>query len=249
MNNKCEGIILRQRDYKDNDMILTILSKEFGRISLIAKGVKKAASKNASSVMPFTKSIFYFNHHENSELHTMQKAESKKMYHHLYDHLEKQLIAELLCEICSKVEYDSYDELYELLDSSLYHLDVEDNDFGVLAFFVAKMNILLGINPNVDGCIFCGSTHQIAGISIYDGGFVCANCFDSVKHQHMRVDRLRYFRLFHKAGLMDYAVLEKLNHYSYEDVESILLMFMEYSGIHLKGMKLLKEIITFEPIK
>lgn len=249
MNNQCEGIILHQREYKDNDIILTVLSKEYGKISFVARGIKKASSKNASSCTPFTKSIFYFNYRETSDLQSLKTAERIQMYRHIYDDLRKQVIASIICEMCMKIDCEQHAYLYELLQLCLSYLDVGNNDYGVFAFFTAKMNEVAGVNPDVDGCVHCGNDHNIAGISIYDGGFICANCFDVSKHQHISIDRLRFFRLFHKAKINDYPILESLKMYSYQDVEPIITMFIEYSGIHLTGMKLLREIITFEPIE
>lgn len=249
MNNQCEGIVLHQREYKDNDMILTVLSKDYGKISFVARGIKKASSKNASSCTPFTKSIFYFNYRETSDLQSLKTAERIQMYRHIYDDLRKQVIASIICEMCMKIDSEQFPYLYELLQQCLSYLDTGNNDYGVFAFFTAKMNEVAGVNPDVDGCVHCGNDHNIAGISIYDGGFICANCFDVSKHQHISIERLRFFRLFHKAKINDYPILEALKTYSYQDIEPIITMFIEYSGIHLTGMKLLREIITFEPIE
>lgn len=249
MNNQCEVIILHQREYKDNDMILSVLSKEYGRLSFVARGIKKASSKNAASCTLFAQSVFYFNYRETSELQTLKTAERKHMFRYIYDDLRKQVLASIMCEMCMKIENDNSEYLYELLTLCLTYLDEGNNDYGVFAFFSAKMNAIAGVNPDVDGCIYCGNDHNIAGISVNDGGFICANCFDVQKHEHVSVERLRYFRLFHKAGLYDYKVLEALKVYSYQDIEPIIMMFIEYSGIHLTGMKLLKQIITFEPIE
>ncbi|NBK98122.1 MAG: DNA repair protein RecO [Erysipelotrichia bacterium] len=249
MNNQCVGIVLKQQDYKDNDMILTILSKEYGKLSLLAKGIKKASSKNASSCALFVQSVFYFHYRETSRMQTLKTAERKHMFFHLYDDLEKQVIAAILCEMSEKIECEDGDYLYTLLLQCLKTLDEGHNDYGVLAFFCAKMNEIAGISPNVDGCVFCGDPHHIIAVSLYDGGFVCTQHYDVRRHIHLSQERLRYFRLFHKAGLHDYPVLEKIKVYSYEDIEMIVQLFQEHSGIHLKGMQLLQEIITFKPIE
>ena len=42
-----EGIILKKTVYKENDMILHIYTKEYGKIGIIARGIRKITSKNA----------------------------------------------------------------------------------------------------------------------------------------------------------------------------------------------------------
>ena len=59
MNNVCEGIVLRQREFKDNDVILQVLTKEEGTLSFVAKGIQKAKSKNVSACALFCYSRFY----------------------------------------------------------------------------------------------------------------------------------------------------------------------------------------------
>ena len=46
MNDKINGFVLAQNDYKDNDLLLQVLTKEYGILSLVAKAAKKINSKN-----------------------------------------------------------------------------------------------------------------------------------------------------------------------------------------------------------
>ena len=167
------------------------------------------------------------------------------MFHHIYDDLTKQIIASVLCEVCSKIIKEESFYMFEMLKKCLTYLNVGNNDFGVLGFFMAKANELIGISPNVDACTHCDS-QQVVAISIQDGGFVCANCFEEHKDVRVSIERLRYFRLFHKAGLEDYEALASITSFTYMDIKPIILMFLEYSGIHLSGIKLLEEIITID---
>ena len=45
MHYKVEGLVLRETDYKDNDKLLTILTKDQGRLTARARGVKSKTSK------------------------------------------------------------------------------------------------------------------------------------------------------------------------------------------------------------
>ena len=44
-----EGVILKRTPYKENDMILHVYTKEYGKIGVLARGVRKMTSKNASA--------------------------------------------------------------------------------------------------------------------------------------------------------------------------------------------------------
>ena len=54
------GIVLKAIPFKENDMILSVYFKEFGKLSLLASGLRKPKSKNASSCQPLMLSEFTF---------------------------------------------------------------------------------------------------------------------------------------------------------------------------------------------
>ncbi len=64
MNDRIIGFILNQRDYKESAVILTVLTEDYGKISLIAAGVKKMTSRNAGSILPYTKAEFQLDYRD-----------------------------------------------------------------------------------------------------------------------------------------------------------------------------------------
>ena len=51
-----EAIILKARNLGEADKILTLLTKEHGKLDAVAKGVRKIKSKNRGAVQPFSQS-------------------------------------------------------------------------------------------------------------------------------------------------------------------------------------------------
>lgn len=244
MNNKCEGIVLRQNDYRDSDMILSVYTKEYGKMSFLARGLKKAKSKNASSCTLFCNSIFHFNDNGKNTMQTLKNAERIKLFHHIYEDLLLQTMAQLMCECVEKVADDKNEELYDVLYKSLNYLNEGKNPYIVLGLFMAKCNGFYGISPNVDECVKCHSKSNIASLSLRDGGFLCIQCMDPLYHKRYSENALRTFRLFHKAGIDDLSILEEHIECTYEDINTIIAFFEEYSGIHLKSKSFLDKIIT-----
>ncbi|MGH7246436.1 MAG: DNA repair protein RecO, partial [Candidatus Levyibacteriota bacterium] len=52
---KVEGIIIKRRNMGEADRVLTILTKDQGKMTIKAKGVRKIASKRASHIEPLNK--------------------------------------------------------------------------------------------------------------------------------------------------------------------------------------------------
>ncbi len=241
MNRSEEVIIVHQQDYKDNDVILHVVGKDIGKESFYARGIKKSKSKNASSCGLFQKSRFNYVQSA-KDMQSLKSAEKVSMYTHIYDDLMKQIIAQLFCEVMHKIEEVDYCVAYDILSNSLHNLNKSDQPLCVLALFFAKTNNLLGINPVVDECVRCKQERAITSISIVDGGFICLNCKE-IQDRKATLDMLKAYRLFHKAGIEDFKILEELKKYKYEEVEPIIQHFTYYSGVQLKGLKFLESII------
>lgn len=243
MNNSCETIVLRHQDFRENDVILTVYTKEFGKLSFLARGLKKATSKNAAHCSLFCHSIFHFNDNEKQGMQTLKNAERKNMFRHIYEDLNKQAIAQVMCECIEKIGDEPSELLFEILLKSLTYLNDTKKPFVVLGLFLAHCNEYCGIRPNVDECIKCHRQDQIAAISLQDGGFLCLHCMDGFYHERLSEEQLRSFRLFHKADIDDFYVLEKYLNSDFEDIKHILLIFEEYSGVQIKSAAFLEKVV------
>lgn len=69
------AFILQQLKYRETSLIIDALTRDFGRVSLLAKGVRKAKSKTAGLLQPFIPlTISYFG---NAELKTLTDVERR----------------------------------------------------------------------------------------------------------------------------------------------------------------------------
>jgi len=67
------AFILQQRKYRETSLIIDVLTRDYGRVSLLAKGVRKAKSKTAGLLQPFIPlTLSYFG---KTELKTLRDVE------------------------------------------------------------------------------------------------------------------------------------------------------------------------------
>jgi DNA repair protein RecO (recombination protein O) len=59
-NYKTEGVVLKRRHYGETDRLVTIFTKHHGKITALAKGVRKITSRRAASLEPATQAVFFF---------------------------------------------------------------------------------------------------------------------------------------------------------------------------------------------
>lgn len=244
MNDKTEVIVLRQRDFRENDAIVNVLSKDFGHLSFIARGIKKINSKNANSCNIFNISRFYFNYKENGLLN-LRIAENIESFVSIRNDLLKQTIAGIMVEVMDSMNTENIDICYDLLKKSLYNLSSSDNSIAVLGLFFAKCNDINGISPDFDHCVKCGTTEGIVSISPHNGGFICKNCFDPKYDKRRSKTVLKSARLFSKANIDQFEIIEKL-HFEYIDIKDTIDIFTEYSGVDLKGVEFLEDILRIK---
>lgn len=167
-----EGIIIRTVDYKDNDQIVELLTRE-GRFSFLARGSKKMTSKNASSLLALTKGNYTLFEGPQGGL-SLKEATPLRTINPL-DDIERVFALNFLGELAKNFtnEVSDYQKVYEILDETLQNLSEGFDALSASLIFFAKMLKENGIALNVSKCVRCGEKRNIVGISYTDGGFVC----------------------------------------------------------------------------
>ena len=84
-----EGVVLKQTAYKETDMILQVYTKDYGKLSFVAKGVRKLTSKNARAVSPMMISDFSVNLKKG--LSTLIKASPINYLRHIKESIESEI--------------------------------------------------------------------------------------------------------------------------------------------------------------
>lgn len=236
MNNKVCGVILKQQDYRENDALLTVYTYELGKLSFVAKGIRKMSSKNAFACMPFTECEIIYDHKDGSLIQTLHQASILSSHRKIREDFKKNCYASIVCEIIDKIaEEGERDEIMEeSLKKTLDLLDRESHDNLICGLFIAQMLKVIGIEPQVDECVLCGHS-KVVGIALQEGGFVCERCASQTESLKMPVSTLRQFRLLNKASMGHADVLMRYEPFT-EDLVSLMVNFLCYhSGIRLNS--------------
>lgn len=246
MNDRIEGIILKQTDYRENDALITVLLRTGKKVNLTCKGVKKLASKNAMSIIPFLTSEFIFNYNDAHTIFNLKSALVLKNRKNINKNLLKISIANIMCQMADYFIFEdehSALKIYKLLDFSLDNLNILENNYLIGCFFCAKFLEIIGIKPHVDSCVFDDSKH-IAGIAIKDGGFVCRNCLKKVSfYEGINENNLKNFRMINKADYDDFKILLTYDNFTYQDLFILLDFYQHHLDIKLNAYRFLKELV------
>src|SRR3989339_1236692 len=131
---KVEGIILKRRNLGEADRILTVLTLQKGKISVLAKGVRRIASRRAGNVELLNRCLLYL--HQAKTFLILTEASSIDTYQKLKEDLTLSTYAFHIIELVDKLtaENQENDMLYEHLVNVLQRLSRNPRQILVRAF-------------------------------------------------------------------------------------------------------------------
>ncbi len=192
-----QAIVLSHIEYGEADRILKIFTLEKGKISAIAKGVRKIRSRKAGHLEPFTHVNLYLAKGRNLDIIT--QAETIDPFLGLRENLERVAYASYVMELLDRFTYEEGQNvgLFRLLANTLSRLENQSNTETVVHFFEVRLLDLLGFRPQLFECVECGNEiiEQDQYFSPLLGGVLCPKC-GNFRGEAWQVEKdvLRYFR-------------------------------------------------------
>lgn len=118
-----QGIVLARKSFSEADRIVFVYSKYHGRISLIAKGVRKPKSRKRGHIEVF--SLIRFQAACTKGLDIMTEAEVIKSFENIRKDLKKISLAYYICEVVGKItkEGEENKNFFELIKNTLNRLE------------------------------------------------------------------------------------------------------------------------------
>jgi DNA repair protein RecO (recombination protein O) len=181
---KTEAVVLRSMRYGEADRILHIYTPVRGRVSAIAKGVRRARSRFGGRLEPYFR-LHLELHEGRSELLTVTGAQTIDAYPRLRADAHALDGAARACDAVGRLFETSepHPGVFNLLCRQLVMLDEQagapqpaaTRRSASLAF---RMKLLLaaGLAPALGACASCGEQEHLVGFSGAAGGVVCGAC-------------------------------------------------------------------------
>lgn len=231
MNDKIRGFILSESDYKETDILMQVLTKEYGVISLVGKASKKLDSKN--HFLPMCLYEFIIDYKDNKTIFSVHGSKLVKSYFEDSD-IDMMSFKNILIELTLKnKDINTYDELVFVFDN----ID-KDNKYLLGSMYVSYLIKKFGIMPVVDECVVCGGK-KVVGVSNSQGGFLCEKHLNG--ESILPVNTLKKFRLIIKGEFKDYDILKEFA-YNSNDFYLITNFYLENAYIKLKSYDFYKTL-------
>ncbi|MBO5247912.1 MAG: DNA repair protein RecO [Clostridia bacterium] len=183
-----DGIVLKARPYGERDMILTLLTPEHGRITVLARSVGKNKKQSVLYAQNFVFSHFVL--FKGKGMYVVNSADVHEAFYGLRQDLSRLALAQYFVDVAAKsgAETDAA-ALCSLLLNSLYLLSSTDLDERLIKLvYETKYCIIEGVFPEVT-CARCGK--QPAKWSFRDG-FCCEECGNGYPITQGMISALRH---------------------------------------------------------
>jgi DNA repair protein RecO (recombination protein O) len=201
---RCEAIVLSRMDFGEADRILTLYSRQHGKLRVIAKGARRPLSRLGPHLEYFSRARLMLA--RGRELDVVTGAETADAHLAIRDDLDAFGHASHMVEILGRLTEERQENaaVFDLLASSLRLLADGVDPFHVTRHYEMALLALLGFRPELYRCIECGeelapAPHQFATSM---GGFLCERCHGREPGARVvSVAAQKYLRALDRRGL------------------------------------------------
>jgi DNA repair protein RecO (recombination protein O) len=174
-----EGIVLRTRDLGEHDRLVTLYTRDHGKLTLVARGARRLRSRFAGALELFTWGEFVGFEREGRALLQLDHFDIRRPFRPLREDLARLGQGARIVEGIARLtpERDPQPATFALLLRALRALETEGPARVHLAFTLRLLD-LLGHRPRLDRCGGCAravGTHDVA-FDAGDGSVRCGRC-------------------------------------------------------------------------
>ncbi|HEY1835769.1 MAG TPA: DNA repair protein RecO [Candidatus Saccharimonadales bacterium] len=139
-----KGIVLSRTDFGEADRILTLLTPDYGKLRLMAKGVRRVKSKLAGGIELFSVSDITFIRGR-GDIGTLVSSRLQKYYGEIVKNIDRTMLGYELIKMLNKVTEDEPEpEYFELLEQTFVALDNSGIDLDLIKLWFSMQLLRLG---------------------------------------------------------------------------------------------------------
>lgn len=178
---KTTGVVLKRKTAKEGDAVISVLTPDMGVITAFVKGAKNYKNRNSAGSAPFSYSEFVLS--AGREMYRVNSCVLLESFYNLSTNIERIAYATYIADLADfTVKENVGDErVLPFVLNTLFLLANSDKSLRLIkCIFELRLLCLLGLKPELDVCIKCGSpepTHFCAAI----GGVLCSSCGEGEK--------------------------------------------------------------------
>ena len=234
---QAEAIVLGSRKFSESSKIISVFTKDRGRISLLVKGGRKGAKKFPGGLETLNRVEAQFYYKSGRELHNFRSADLIETYANLRKDLALTYTALSLAETLERTTLPDDDNagLFATLADSFSVL----NRTAIHPWTIRWRGLLgicraLGFGMSLEGCQACGKKGPMRGFNLARGGFICAACYKPEADVVALPGEIWGILRFLNSCPADAAVRMKVSASTGRRIEAFFLNYFKY---HVPGIR------------
>jgi DNA repair protein RecO (recombination protein O) len=201
---RTEAIVLRRVDFGEADRIFTVYTPHRGKLQVVAKGVRRPASKMGPHLEYFTRVQLMLA--KGRELDVITGAETVDAFLPIRASVDAVAHASHMAELLNRLTQDRQENvrIFELLARSLKLLADGVDPYAVTRHFEIVLLSLTGFRPELYECVQCRRALDAVPnqLSYRQGGMLCPECrHGDLSGPLVSVNAQKYLRLLDRSGL------------------------------------------------
>ena len=201
---RVHAIILRHADWGEADRLVTLYTREQGKLRTVAKGARKVTSRKAGHLEPFTHVKLQLA--RGRSLFIVTQADTIDAFIPLRETLEMTGTASYVVELLDRFVYEDEGPnptLFRLLAETLKRLSDGEDPWLAVRYYEMRLLDFLGFRPQLFECANCGreikAEDQFFSFSL--GGVICPRCGRGLPNlTSISMDALKYLRHFQRSS-------------------------------------------------
>jgi DNA repair protein RecO (recombination protein O) len=176
---RTQGVVLRARDLGEHDRLVTLYTRDLGKLTAVARGARRVRSRFGGALELFTWGDAVGFEREGRELLRLDHFDIRRSFAGLREDLERLGQGARVIEALARLsgERDPHPACFALLLRALRALEHGPPARVQLAFTLRLLD-LMGHRPRLDRCAGCARATGTAGVAFDpgQGGVVCDRC-------------------------------------------------------------------------
>jgi DNA repair protein RecO (recombination protein O) len=201
---RVDAVVLRHSNYGEADRLLTLYTRQLGKMRVIAKGARKIASRKAGHIEPFTHVKMQLA--KGRDMFLLTQADTVDAYLPLREDLILTSQASYVMELLDRFTYENDTEnasTFRLLTDTLARLASKADAWLVIRYYEMRLLDYMGFRPQLFECANCGNEIKAEDqfFSFSAGGVICPRCGHGLPNvRNISVDMLKYLRHFQRSS-------------------------------------------------
>lgn len=173
-----KGLNVRETDIGESDKIITLITDEYGLLTVTGKGVKSLRSKHMVACQPFAFADYVLR--KSKKYYYIEETETINCFFGLREDLDKLSLAAYICDVAADVSVENQrdPELLQLTLNTLYAISEKEIELRkIKAAFELRCASVCGFCPELSACEKCGvASSSKMYLDVMNGRLLCGDC-------------------------------------------------------------------------